>query len=161
MTRILGVVGRKDGGKTGLVERLVKVLTARGLEVATMKNAHHGARLDARGTDSDRHRRAGAARVLLATPEGWAMTGAAPEGPAALARRLRGADLVIAEGFKPAPWPKLEAWRPECREGPLAPAHGIVALASTGAPDVPVPVVPLDDAAALADLALRIAVPLP
>ncbi|MGR3542603.1 MAG: molybdopterin-guanine dinucleotide biosynthesis protein B [Hasllibacter sp.] len=161
MTRIVGVIGRKDGGKTGLIERLIAELTGRGVTVAAMKNAHHGARLDAPGTDSDRHRRAGAARVLLATPEGWAMTGGAPEPPAALARRLAGADLVIAEGFKPAPWPKIEAWRPECREGPLAPAHRIAALASTGAPDVSVPVLPLDDTAALADLALRIAVPLP
>ncbi|PRY93622.1 molybdopterin guanine dinucleotide biosynthesis accessory protein MobB [Hasllibacter halocynthiae] len=158
MTRIVGVVGRKNGGKTGLVERLVGVLAARGLEVATMKNAHHDARLDVPGTDSDRHRRAGAARVLLATPEGWAMTGGAPEGPEALARRLAGADVVLAEGFKAAPWPKIEAWRPECREGPLAPAHGIAAVASTGAPQVPLPVLPLDDTEALAGFALKLAV---
>ena len=161
MTRILGIVGRKDGGKTGLVERLVAELTARGLSVATMKNAHHAARLDAPGTDSDRHRRAGAVRALLATPEGWAMTGGGPEGPVALARRLAGADLVIAEGFKAAPWPKIEAWRPECREGPLAPAHGIVLLAAIGSPGRAVPALPLGETTALADHALTIAVDLP
>ena len=126
--KIVGVVGWKDSGKTGLVERLVAELSGRGLVVSTVKHAHHEAEVDRPGTDSHRHRAAGASQVILATPVRWALMaelrGAPEPDLAALMARLDPCDLVIVEGFKRAPHPKIEAHRlshgPRPR-GPLGP----------------------------------------
>ena len=164
--RVVGVVGWKDSGKTGLVERLVAALAARGLRVCTVKHAHHEAEVDRPGTDSHRHRAAGAAQVVLATPARWALMtelGGAPEPDLAqLLARLDPCDLVIVEGFKRGPHPKIEAHRAATGRAPLAASDASVrAVASDalgpGAPEVPCPVIALDDTAALADLALEIA----
>ena len=162
--RVVGVVGWKDSGKTGLVERLVAELVGRGLRVCTVKHAHHGAEVDRPGTDSHRHRAAGASQVVLATPAAWALMselrGAPEPDLAALLARLDPCDLVIVEGFKAAAHPKIEAHRASTGRAPVALADPWVrAVASDGAPEVPCPVLALDDTAALADLALGIAEP--
>lgn len=163
--RVVGVVGWKNSGKTGLVERLVAHLSARGLRVATVKHAHHEAEVDVPGTDSHRHRAAGASQVILATPARWALMtelrGAPePDLPSLLAR-LDPCDLVVVEGFKRGPHPKIEAHRGATGRVPLAISDPSVrAVASDGAPEAPCPVIHLDDTERLADLALRIAAPL-
>ena len=162
--RVVGVVGWKDSGKTGLVERLVAELTARGLRLATIKHAHHEADVDLPGTDSHRHRAAGAAQVILCTPVRWALMselrGAPEPDLAALLARLDPCDLVLVEGFKRGPHPKIEAHRAATGRAPIAGSDPTVAaVASDAAPRVPCPVIHLDDTAALADLALRIAAP--
>ena len=163
--KVVGVVGWKNSGKTGLVERLVADLSARGLRVSTVKHAHHEAEVDRPGTDSHRHRAAGAAQVLLATPTRWALMselrGAPEPDLGALVLRLDPCDLVIVEGFKRGIHPKIEAHRGATGREPVACSDPWVrAVASDGMPDVPCAVLPLDDTAALADLALRIAEPL-
>ena len=65
--KIYGVTGWKDCGKTGLMERLVTEFTERGLTVSTIKHAHHSTDVDQKGTDSHRHRMAGASEVVLAS----------------------------------------------------------------------------------------------
>ena len=159
------MVGWKDSGKTGLVERLVAELAGRGLRVSTVKHAHHEAEVDRPGTDSHRHRAAGAAQVILATPARWALMtelrGAPEPELAALVARLDPCDLVIVEGFKRGHHPKIEAHRDATGRAPVAASDPWVrAVASDGAPEVPCPVFALDDTGALADLALRIAEPL-
>ena len=65
--KVYGVAGWKNAGKTGLMERLVAEITARGFSVSTVKHAHHSFDVDQPGTDSFRHRDAGASQVLLAS----------------------------------------------------------------------------------------------
>ena len=64
---VVTLLGRNGMGKTTLVVDLVRLLTARGLRIATVKHAHHGVELDQPGRDSYRHREAGAAQVMVAT----------------------------------------------------------------------------------------------
>ena len=71
--KVYGVTGWKNAGKTGLMERLVAEVTARGLSVSTVKHAHHQTDVDQPGRDSYRHRAAGAREVLLASPNRWAL----------------------------------------------------------------------------------------
>ena len=71
--RLYGVTGWKNAGKTGLMERLVSEISARGLTVSTVKHAHHDTDIDQPGRDSHRHREAGAREVMLATPHRWAL----------------------------------------------------------------------------------------
>jgi molybdopterin-guanine dinucleotide biosynthesis protein MobB len=114
-TRILSIVGRKDAGKTTLAVALAKEFTRRKRRVMTIKHATHAAQMDREGTDSWRHfHEGGAERVVLACPEQRYILEQRPDDhdPIALARRyLDGADIVLVEGFKAAPLPKVEIWR--------------------------------------------------
>jgi molybdopterin-guanine dinucleotide biosynthesis adapter protein len=163
--KLFGVTGWKNTGKTTLTERLVTHLVARGLSVSTVKHGHHSAEIDEPGRDSHRHRMAGASQVVLATPARWALMTelrGAPEPPLeALLAHLAPVDLVLVEGYKRSPHPKIEAHRPESGHPLLARDSDTVrAVASTLPPGDPlfaglaVPVLPLDDIPAIADLIL-------
>lgn len=153
--KVWGVTGWKNSGKTHLMERLVAEFAARGLTVSTVKHAHHGAETDRTGTDSFRHRTAGARETILASPARWALMHelrGSPEPPLAeLLARLSPCDLVLVEGYKSAPHPKVEVHRAATGQPLLAPGNPTVRfIASDAAPEAPVPVLPLDDTAAIA-----------
>ena len=70
---LIGIAGWKNSGKTTLVTRLVAELSGRGLDVATVKHAHHAFQIDDGDTDSARHRRAGASQVAIVSQARWAV----------------------------------------------------------------------------------------
>lgn len=122
-TRMMSVVGRKDAGKTTLLVALAAELARRKLRVMTIKHGTHPADTDQRGKDSWRHWHEGRAeRVLMEGPGQrvlWERTAQESE-PIALARRyLDGADIVLVEGFKHAPLPKIEVYRLAAGAEPL------------------------------------------
>ena len=154
--KVFGVVGWKNNGKTTLVERLVAHLTEAGYRVSTVKHAHHEVDLDQPGKDSWRHREAGASEVVLATARRWAVIHelrGQPEPPLdELLGRMSPVDLVLVEGFKRFPHPKLETHRRE-RGTPLLAREDttIVAVASdVPLPDLDLPRFDLDDVAGIA-----------
>lgn len=154
--RVYGVTGWKNAGKTGLMERLVAEFTARGLRVSTLKHAHHAFDVDQQGTDSFRHRAAGAGQVLLASGRRWALMselGDAPEPPlATLLTKLDPCDLVLVEGYKREAHPKIEAHRAVTGQPLIAPDDpSIRAVASDSALTLDRPVFNLDDTSAIAD----------
>lgn len=160
--RVWGIAGWKNSGKTHLVARLLADLSARGVAVSTLKHAHHDAQVDHPGTDSFRHRLAGAREVLLVSPRRWALMAelrGAPEPPLeAMLARLSPVDLVLVEGYKRAAIPRLEVWRAATGRPLMAPQDpGIRAIAADspppGAGDVPV--FDLDDTGAIAGFILR------
>ena len=113
--RIIGLAGWSGAGKTTLLAKLLPELIRRGLKVSTIKHAHHAFDVDTPGKDSWVHRAAGATEVLVASAARFALMaehrGAdEPELPALLAR-LAPVDLVIVEGFKRHPHPKIEVAR--------------------------------------------------
>jgi molybdopterin-guanine dinucleotide biosynthesis protein MobB len=121
---VICVVGKKKSGKTTTVLKLVAALRRRGHRVMTIKHGHHFD-LDREGTDSYRHRvEAGAERVVVAGPGQFAVMGSWPDGtepgPAALAARyLPDADIVVVEGFKLEPVPRIEIFRRETGHSPI------------------------------------------
>ncbi|MFM1862196.1 MAG: molybdopterin-guanine dinucleotide biosynthesis protein B [Gemmobacter sp.] len=158
--KVYGVTGWKDSGKTTLTERLLAEMVRRGLGVSSVKHAHHDTEIDHPGRDSFRHRAAGARQVIVASPRRWALMTelrGAPEPPLeVLLSRLDPVDLVLVEGFKRAPHPKIEAHRTETGRPLLAPDNPTVrAVASNGAPAVALPLFQLDDVAGIADFILR------
>lgn len=159
---VFGVTGWKNAGKTTLTERLVAELTRRGRRVATVKHAHHSFDVDHEGTDSFRHRAAGASEVAIVASSRWALMHELREEAepslADILARLSPADIVIVEGFKREAHAKIECRRRAARDhAPLAgEVPGIVAIAAdheVAATDLPV--FALDDVAAIADFVER------
>jgi len=159
---VFGIAGWSGSGKTTLIEKLIPQFTARGVKVAVIKHAHHGFDLDRPGKDSYRHREAGATEVLMLSNDRWVLMHELRGAPEPTLddqlRLLAPCDLVLIEGFKAAPVPKVEVYRPENGKPPLWQdnAH-VVAVASDAAIDCPVPRLPLNDAAAIADFILEYA----
>jgi len=159
--RIIGLAGWSGSGKTTLLTKVIPRLVARGLKVSTLKHAHHAFDIDQPGKDSHSHRMAGATEVLVGSANRWALVhelrGAAEPTLAALLRKLGLVDLVLVEGYKREPHPKLEVYRAAVGKPLLHPDdRAIVAIAS----DVPlpaagIPVVDLDDVERVADLLVR------
>ena len=158
--RVYGVTGSKNCGKTGLMERLVTEIAARGFTVSTVKHAHHSTDVDQPGTDSFRHRAAGARQVMLSSPNRWALMtelGGAAEPPLeALLAQLAPVDLVLVEGYKTGPHPKIEAHRAETGKALLAGDNPTIqAVAANSAVDTTLPRFDLNDTRAIADFILE------
>ncbi len=160
MTPVISVVGRSNSGKTTLLEKLIRELTARGRRVGTVKHHYHGpVEVDVPGKDSWRHRRAGAVAVALCSREAFFVVRDEPEEPtleAIVHRALAGVDLVLTEGFKSGGMPKIEVNR-AAQGVPLlcgADDH-LVAVVADYALEVPVPRFGLEEVAALADFIER------
>jgi len=161
-SRIFGVTGWKNSGKTTLTEKLVAELVRRGWRVSTVKHAHHDFDIDKPGADSFRHRQAGATEVAIVSGRRWALMHELrdeEEPPlAAILQRMAPADIVIVEGYKREAHRKIEARRREAKSRePLSPSDpNIVAVAADSAQaGEMLPVFDLDDIAAIADFVER------
>ena len=77
---VMGFIGRSGSGKTTLAAAVLRILAARGWRVCAVKDAHHHIDLDTPGKDTWRYRESGASRVILRTPERWAVLTETPEG---------------------------------------------------------------------------------
>ncbi|HEY2135150.1 MAG TPA: molybdopterin-guanine dinucleotide biosynthesis protein B [Xanthobacteraceae bacterium] len=158
--RIIGLAGWSGAGKTTLLAKLIPGILARGLRVSTLKHAHHAFDIDRPGKDSYEHRMAGATEVLVASERRFALMHelrgerepALPE----LLAKLASVDLVIIEGYKREPHPKLEVFRAAVGKPLIHPDDPhVVAIASDVAlPQAKVPRVALDDTAAIIDILL-------
>jgi molybdopterin-guanine dinucleotide biosynthesis adapter protein len=164
--RVIGLAGWSGSGKTTLLGKLIPCLVARGLTVSTLKHAHHGFDVDQPGKDSHSHRMAGATEVLIGSAARFALVhelrGAVEPGLQELLSLLSPVDLVIVEGYKSAPIPKLELHRAAVGKPLLHPDDNcVVAIASdVPLPHVDLPVVSLDDIEKIADIVCVEAEPL-
>jgi molybdopterin-guanine dinucleotide biosynthesis protein B len=140
--RAFAVVGFSNSGKTELICRLLPLLAARGLRVAVLKHSHHpDLHQEDRGKDTWRYRQAGAHAVALAAPGLVQVTRSFAGDPPleqVLAMLAAAADLIIVEGYKTGPLPKVAVLRPADREIPDYP--NLLALISDKQLDSPLPV---------------------
>ena len=155
--RIFGITGWKNSGKTTLTERLVAELVRRGWTVSTVKHAHHAFDIDKQGTDSFRHRAAGAAEVAIVSANRWALMHELRDEQEprleAVLGRLAPCDLILIEGYKREAHPKIEVRRRGAKDTASLAAGdpGIVAIAADHAiTGETVPLFDLDDIAAIA-----------
>jgi molybdopterin-guanine dinucleotide biosynthesis protein MobB len=122
-TRIVSIIGRKNAGKTTLTVALASELVRRGHRVMTIKHGHHPADADRKGSDTWRHFHEGRAeRVLIASPDLRVLFERSPDDydPIALAQQyMHGADIVLTEGYKAAPLPKIEVFRKAVADAPI------------------------------------------
>lgn len=110
--KAIRVVGHKDSGKTTLVEALVARLSETS-RVATVKSIHHDIEFDTPGSDTYRHRTAGAETVVGVTPSfSFAIEAGGRSDPQFLGRTLESLErrdyhYVVVEGFKDATIPAV------------------------------------------------------
>ena len=164
--RIFGFAGWSGSGKTTVIEQVVPRLIARGIRVSLIKHAHHGFDVDRPGKDSYRHRHAGCSEVLVSSRERWALMRELRSEPeltlAESLARLSPCDLVLIEGYKTSPIPKLEIWRPAAGKPLLYPRDPHIVAIATDSPEPLPPTGPgrtlirldLDDSEAIATLVI-------
>lgn len=130
-TPLLGICASGSGiGKTTLLTRLVPALAALGCKVSVIKHAHHSFDIDHPGKDTYRIREAGAVQTLIGSRQRWAlMTELSHIDPdrkepdlAELLSQLDHSlvDMVLVEGFKHEPIPRIEVFRPSLNRDLLA-----------------------------------------
>ena len=158
--KVFGIAGFSGSGKTTLLEKLIPLLTARGIRVSLIKHAHHTFDVDQPGKDSYRHRHAGCSEVLVTSSRRWVLMhelrGAPEPTLEQMIKRISPCDLLLVEGFKREPIPKLEVYRAEVGEPNLFPHDpNVVAVASDARLDTRLLQFNLNDASAIAEFILR------
>lgn len=137
--RLIGLAGFSGAGKTTLIARLIPELRERGLSVSTIKHAHKHFDVDYPGKDSHTHRVAGAMEVLVSSPERFALMhelrGAPEPSLAELVALLSPVDIVLVEGWKPLPIPKIEVHRHENGKPFLYPDDRTISAVATDRTD--------------------------
>ncbi len=132
---LIGFIAHSGTGKTTLLCKLLPILRERGLRIGMVKHAHHQFEVDTPGKDSYELRKSGAEQMLISSRQRWAMMSEnideEPRLNDLLAKfnqdRL---DLIMVEGFKPEPYPKIECHRPSRGKSLLYPKHpNVVAVA--------------------------------
>jgi molybdopterin-guanine dinucleotide biosynthesis protein B len=158
--KVFGFAGWSGSGKTTLIEQLIPRFVKRGLRVSLIKHAHHTFDVDQPGKDSYRHRHAGAQEILVTSSRRWVLMhelrGAAEPSFDEQVKRVTPCDLLLVEGFKHAPIPKLEVWREAPGEPLLHPNDPhIVAVASDAKVETKLPLLDLNDVDAIARFILK------
>jgi len=156
MIPIVSIVGKSNSGKTTLIEKLIAELNRREWRVATIKHNRHGFEIDHEGKDSWRHRKAGAVTTVLVSPQQIAVmedVDADYELTEIRERYIRNADIILAEGYKGNPHPKIEVFRSELRHERLCgPEDNLIALAGDRSVSAEVPWFDWNDVTGIADL---------
>ena len=139
---------------------LIPRFAQRGLKVSLIKHAHHTFDVDQPGKDSYRHRHAGATEVLVTSSRRWVLMhelrGAHEPSFEEQVKHFSPCDLLLVEGFKHAPIPKLEVYRAQTEEPLLHPNdQHIVAIASDTKLQTRLPLLDLNDDAAIAEFIVK------
>ena len=153
--KIIGIAGYSGSGKTTLIEKVIPVLVREGLRVSLIKHAHHEFDVDQPGKDSWRHRHAGCSEVLISSSKRWALMhelrGAEEPKLQELLAQLAPCDLVIIEGYKAEPVPKVEVHRRAGHTPLLHPGDANVVAVATDEPlETRLPQLDVNDAEAVA-----------
>lgn len=154
MIPVVSVVGKSNVGKTTLLEKLIPELKRRGYRVATVKHDAHSFEMDQPGKDTWRHRQAGADVVVISSKDKVAMIKRVPqEVPLPeIAQMISDVDILLTEGYKRGPAPKIEVSRRALSSELLCTADELVAIVSDQPFGLPVPQLGLEDMAGLADI---------
>jgi molybdopterin-guanine dinucleotide biosynthesis adapter protein len=163
--KVIGIAGWSGAGKTTLISRVIPYLRQQGLRVSVIKHAHHDFDVDIPGKDSWVHRQSGAEEVLVSSAKRWALMhelrGAAEPELLELLKKMSPVDLVVIEGFKSKPHPRIEVYRKASGKPPLFPDDPAIAgVATDVAIETTLDVAHLDDIPAVAAIMQKYALPI-
>ena len=155
-TPIISIVGKSNSGKTTLLEKLIPEFVKRGYRVATIKHNVHGFDIDREGKDTWRHKKAGACTTVIASARQIALIEDLDHDHSLDEIRnkyIKDADIILAEGYKGNPFPKIEVFRSELKRDLLCNKEdNLLAVASDIKLDIGVPCFDINDAQRLVDL---------
>ncbi len=142
---LIAIVGTSKTGKTTLIERLIKIFKQRGYRIGTIKHHRADFDFDLEGKDSWRHRQAGADMVFMSSPTQLAFIEKRRREASLeeIRQQFRGkVDLVLAEGFKRSPYPKIEVYRKTKKDNCLLAQtlERLMAVVTDEAIECPVPI---------------------
>ena len=153
---IVSIVGKSSAGKTTLLEKIIPELIKRGYRAATIKHDIHGFEIDHEGKDSWRHKKAGAHTTVISSPLQVALVEDVDHDQTLDEIRkgyIKRVDIILTEGYKGNPFPKIEVFRSELRRMPLCKKEdNLLAIASDIKLDIGVPCFDINDAQSLVDL---------
>lgn len=158
---VVSVAAKSGTGKTTLLVKLIVELKKRGYRVGAVKHDGHGFSMDREGKDSWRFTQAGSDITMVTSRDQIAMIRQNPdhqEPPLeeTISRYFGDVDIVLTEGFKTNPLPKIEVHRRQCRSQLLYRGEHndpmLMAVASDEPLDLDVPVFDLNDVQGLCDL---------
>ncbi|GLR08925.1 molybdopterin-guanine dinucleotide biosynthesis protein B [Mixta theicola] len=162
MLPILAIAAWSGTGKTTLLKQLIPLLKEQGVRPGLIKHTHHDMDVDIPGKDSYELRKAGADQVLVASQQRWALMTETPDNEAIdfnfLISRMdaRSLDLILVEGFKDEPIPRIVLCRDRSEEEIkiLLDEH-VIAVASDRSFDVSVPLLNLNDPPQIANFIVQ------
>ena len=155
-TQIISIVGKSGTGKTTLLEKLITELVKKGYRVATIKHNLHGFEIDHEGKDSYRHKKAGAFMTIVSSPHQFALIQDVDHDHTLEEIRdsyVKGADIILTEGFKVNSFPKIEIHRSALQRPLLYQKEdNLLAVASDEKLNTDVPCININDAKSIAGL---------
>jgi molybdopterin-guanine dinucleotide biosynthesis protein B len=153
-TPVFCIVGRSNTGKTTLIERLIPYFKSRGMSVGTIKHHNRPFEMDRKGKDTYRHKKAGAKAAMIVSERKLGLVRDLDREMSIdelVARYMDDVDLVIVEGYKQEPLPKIEVYNYRETVPPIAAEDELlVAIVSDAPIPAPVPVFLRDDVHAIA-----------
>jgi molybdopterin-guanine dinucleotide biosynthesis protein B len=132
MIPYISIVGFSNSGKTTKISKLVQILTEKGYKVAAVKHAANGYNMDISGKDSFQHYDAGAQQVVIAGPNSITLHKRCDDHPALkdVLELIHNVDLILIEGYKNQPGPKIQIVNYDCTQPELAKPNELVAIIS-------------------------------
>lgn len=156
MIPLIFIAGYSNSGKTTVAERLVRSLKVRGYKVAAIKHAAHGYKSDPEGKDSWRYYEAGADSVAIVGPGSYTMHRRCRQKPGLvdILKEISDVDIIVVEGFKSEPGPKIEVYREGHSEKRLPVNSNVVAIVSDNTMEEQVPSFTFDQTEELAEFVI-------
>ena len=156
MPTTLSIVGKSGSGKTTLITRIIPLIQKRGYRIGVIKHTGHGFDMDHRGKDSWKHQEAGADAVMVASDSAYALIKRETQVKLEdLEAQLGDVDLIITEGYKTSPYPKIDVHRRGTGKTPLKELTHLVAHITDDPQPDGLPSLDLDDAQSVADFIIE------
>ncbi|MDD2619688.1 MAG: molybdopterin-guanine dinucleotide biosynthesis protein B [Syntrophomonadaceae bacterium] len=157
MIPVIGFVGYSNSGKTMVVSSMIKILSKRGYRVAAIKHASHGYDIDIPGKDSWQHYESGAQKVIVVGPSSFTIHQRCPTPPELndILSTVSDVDLILLEGFKHEPHPKIVIIREEYQPEKIGINHEVLAVVSDARANYDIPLFSFEQLDSLADLLLE------
>ena len=115
MTKIFGIVGWRDSGKTDLTKRIISYFVKKNIVVSSVKHTHHKFEIDKKGKDSDQHIIAGSNEVIIYNKKKWALVSKYQQDSSKVEEVIKKfekkTEIILIEGLKYSNFPKIEVIR--------------------------------------------------
>ncbi len=157
MIPFVSLAGYSNSGKTTVMASLIRIIKSRGYKVAAVKHAAHGYSMDPSGTDSWHYAQAGADQVAIVGPDSLTIHEfyQVEKSLQEILERIKNVDIILVEGFKNEPGPKIEIYRQEHSAGRIPMSSSAMAIVSDVSIADDLPRFSFDELEELADFIIR------